>query len=76
MNQVNSATASQQSFQLWFASLNGGRPALCFPCDAGGTVALEELSERGRCNYLYARAVVGHEFAWPIVQEAGSQQHA
>jgi hypothetical protein len=69
MDHVNSSTASQQSFQLWFVSLHRGR-ALCFPCDAGGTVALDELSERGRHNYLYARAVIGHEFAWPVVREA------
>ena len=70
MDHVNSAIAAQQSFQLWFVSLNNAGRALCFPCDAGGTVALDELSEQGRSNYLYARAVVGHEFAWPVVREA------
>ena len=70
MDHVNVATASEQSFQLWFVSLNKTGRALCFPCDAGGTVALDELSERARHNYLYARAVVGHEFAWPVVREA------
>ena len=29
--------------------------------------ARDELSERARCNYLYARAVVGREFAFPEV---------
>jgi hypothetical protein len=71
MDHVNSPTASQHSFQLWFVSLSRGR-ALCFPCDAGGTVELDELSEQGRCNYLYARAVVGREFARPVVREAAS----
>ena len=70
MDHVNSATANQQSFHLWFVNLNTMGRALCFPCDAGGTVALDDLSERGRDNYLYARAVVGHEFAWPVVREA------
>jgi hypothetical protein len=68
MDHLNSANASRQSFQLWFLSLHRGH-ALCFPCDAGGTVALDELSEHGRCNYLYARAVVGREFAWPVVRD-------
>jgi hypothetical protein len=70
MNQVIPTIASHQSFQLWFVSLYRQGHALCFPCDAGGAVALDELSEKGRCNYLYARAVVGHEFAWPQVREA------
>jgi len=69
MDHVNSSPAGQQSFQLWFVSLNNAGRALSFPCDAGGAVALDELSEHGRCNYLYARAVVGHEFAWPVVRE-------
>ena len=71
MDHVNPATR-QSSFQLWFVSLSRAGRALCFPCDAGGTVALDELSERGRHNYLYARAVVGNEFAWPVVRETPS----
>ena len=39
-----------------------------FPCDVQGRVALDELSERARSNYLYARAVVGRDFGWPLVQ--------
>ena len=70
MDRLNPATASEQSFQLWFLSLSGAGPSLCFPCDVGGTVALDELSEQGRCKYLYARAVVGREFAWPVVRES------
>jgi hypothetical protein len=30
-------------------------------------VVLDELSERARSNYLYARAVVGREYATPEV---------
>jgi len=70
MDQFSSANASRQPFQLWFVNLNKPGRALCFPCDAGGSVVLDALSERGRLNYLYARAVVGHEFAWPVVREA------
>lgn len=54
-------------FQIRFESLfNAGR-ALIFPCDAQGHVALDELSDSARHNYLYARAVVGREFAAPTV---------
>ena len=56
------------SFVIRFQSLfNEGR-ALCFPCDAQGHVDLDQLSDRARANYLYARAVVGREFAHPLVQ--------
>lgn len=56
------------SFVIRFQSLfNEGR-ALCFPCDAQGHVDLDQLSDRARENYLYARAVVGREFAHPLVQ--------
>jgi hypothetical protein len=66
-----SASTTQQPdtarFELRFESLfNPGR-ALAFPCDARGRVELDALSERSRQNYLYARAVVGREFATPSV---------
>lgn len=56
------------SYELRFQSLYNEGRALAFPCDAGGDVALDELSERARLNYLYARAVVGREYAVPVVQ--------
>jgi len=55
------------SFEIRFQSLfNEGR-ALCFPCDEQGHVAMDSLSERARENYLYARAVIGREYAYPLV---------
>jgi hypothetical protein len=54
-------------FELRFESLfNPGR-ALAFPCDERGRVEMDGLTERARRNYLYARAVVGREFATPAV---------
>ncbi|MBK1616149.1 hypothetical protein CKO44_22085 [Rubrivivax gelatinosus] len=59
-------------FQLRFQSLFQQGRALAFPCDAQGHVPMDDLSERARCNYLYARAVVGREFATPsVVRELG-----
>ena len=59
-----------KQYQLRFESLfNPGR-ALAFPCDAGGHVEMDSLSERAKRNYLYARAVVGREFATPAVVPA------
>lgn len=55
-------------FELRFRSLfNEGR-ALAFPCDAQGHVDMDGLTERARHNYLYARTVIGREFATPAVQ--------
>lgn len=54
-------------FQLQFRSLfNHGR-GFAFPCDPKGQVDLDQLSERARNNYLYARAMVGRELATPAV---------
>jgi hypothetical protein len=54
-------------YELRFQSLFTEGRALAFPCDSGGHVHLDSLSDRARNNYLYARAVVGREFAAPAV---------
>lgn len=65
---VAQAFSTVPRYELRFRSLfNAGR-AYSFPCDRSGVVALGELSERARCNYLYARAMIGREFHWPEVQ--------
>ena len=59
-----------QVFQLCYRSLfNSGR-GFAFPCDSQGNVHLDELSERARNNYLFARAMVGRELALPAVEPA------
>jgi hypothetical protein len=55
------------AFALRFESLFHPGRGMAFPCDAAGRVELDALSERARHNYLYARAVVGREFATPAV---------
>lgn len=54
-------------FFLRFGSLFDEGRALAFPCDAEGRVLLDAMSERARANYLYARAVVGREYATPSI---------
>jgi hypothetical protein len=55
---------------LRFRSLfNEGR-GLVFPCDDAGRVDMNTLSEQALGNYLYARTVVGREFAAPRVEPA------
>jgi hypothetical protein len=54
-------------YEVRFQSLFRQGRALSFPCDVEGHVVLDSLSDRARDNYLYARAVVGREFAFPTV---------
>ena len=54
-------------FELQFQSLFQAGKALAFPCDARGDVLLDALSAKAMENYLFARAVVGHEYANPVV---------
>lgn len=63
------------NYQLRFDSLfNPGR-ALSFPCDQAGHVDLDALSERSRLNYLYAKATLGREYAYPAVNAVALDPH-
>ncbi|KQV60078.1 hypothetical protein ASC95_00940 [Pelomonas sp. Root1217] len=59
------------NYELRFESLFQAGRGLAFPCDAQGGVRLDALSDRARQNYLFARAVVGREYATPIVLRCG-----
>jgi len=73
MNALHSAQHSAQHFELRFRSLfNEGR-GYAFPCDAQGHVDMDSLGEQLLNNYLFARTVIGREFAMPAVQ--ASQAH-
>lgn len=54
--------------QLGFASLFDPGRGIAIPCDASGEVRMDELSERLRNAYLGARALVGREYAHPVVE--------
>jgi hypothetical protein len=54
-------------YEIRFESLFKPGHAYSFPCDAQGHVEMDDLSNRALNNYLYARAVVGLEFAAPAV---------
>jgi hypothetical protein len=67
-----SASASALRFEIRFASLfNEGR-GLAFPCDEEGHVDIDALSERGRNNYFFARAMMGREYATPRVTRSAA----
>lgn len=60
-------------YQLNFRSLFDEGRGYAFPCDAAGHVNIDELSDKARNNYLYARAVIGREFFMPAVRLALAQ---
>jgi hypothetical protein len=56
------------AFELRFQSLFDAGRGLAFPCDAVGRVDLDTLSERSRGNHVFARSVIGRDYAQPAVQ--------
>lgn len=67
MNNLPTLAAAESHYELRFLSLfNRGR-GFAFPCDALGRVEIDQLSERSRLNYYYARVVVGFELSGPTV---------
>jgi hypothetical protein len=66
---MNHATIARVplAHELFFRSLFSFGRGYAFPCDAGGRVDLNRLSERARSNYLYARKMIGRELSMPQV---------
>jgi len=61
------AMRCDSEFEVRFRSLLWRGLELIFPCDREGHVDLDALSERAKTNYLFARAMVGREYARPAV---------
>lgn len=59
--------AFEGPFEVRFDSLHRSGYGLAFACDARGQVDLDGLPERARNNYFFARAMIGREFATPVV---------
>lgn len=57
----------QQHHYLRFASLFNPGKAVLVPCDASGRVDLDGLTEPLRVAYLGARALVGRDYAYPVM---------
>jgi hypothetical protein len=68
MNTQTSQTRQTTGYVLRFQSLFSEGRGLVFECDAGGHVDLDAMSERAKLNYLYARTVIGRDFATPRVE--------
>ena len=63
--------ARDACYELRFSNLFTSGRGYVFPCDAEGHVEIDELSARGRSNYLYARVVVGNELSVPTIALVG-----
>ena len=59
--------AMRYGYELTFEPLAGEGSGYAFPCDDRGRVDLDNLSERARNDYLFARALVGRTLAAPAV---------
>lgn len=70
------ANGDRAAFQLRFHSLVGETSEFTCPCDAAGHVVMDEMSERARSSYLFARAMVGRLYAPPeITAEVHREVH-
>ena len=65
MNHLSTSSCAHALYELRFSHLFKTGRGYSFPCDANGRVDLDELSESGRLNYFYARALVGRELSVP-----------
>ena len=54
-------------FEIRFDALCQPGTSLCFPCNHAGEVDLDCLSGGAMREYLYARAMMGLEFSYPVV---------
>jgi hypothetical protein len=68
---ISAAVPSAHSiseFELCFDSLFGNGKGFAFPCDAKGQVDFDAVGQRVRNNYLFARALIGRDYATPVVR--------
>ncbi|MFZ2649746.1 MAG: hypothetical protein WA210_06530 [Burkholderiaceae bacterium] len=70
MNSSSLSSDQLAGFELRFQSLFDKGRGYTFHCDAAGRVDLDSLSELARINYFSARALVGRDFALPVMTQA------
>ena len=66
MNALTSATP-RAAYELRFPCRSGEHSGFSFPCDVQGRVDMDELGDRARNDYLFARTVIGRDFLAPEV---------
>lgn len=62
------AAPCESEFEVHFRSLLRPGVELAVPCDREGQVDLDGLSHHTKTEYLFARAMVGREYAIPTVR--------
>ena len=67
------ADSSHPQRRRGVCSLGNADPLSVSRCCLGFEDDLDSLGERARCNYFYARALTGREFAWPAVRPGALQ---
>ena len=70
MSPVDTICSRCPLFVLRFRPLTPRGRSFAFPCSGTGCVDMDMLEEGTLRNYLYARAVVGVEFARPSIEPA------
>ena len=65
-------SSHEAGFELCFESLFSYGRGFAFPCDSQGRIDFDAVSDRARNNYLFARAMIGREYAVPKVRRSGS----
>ncbi|WP_309905493.1 hypothetical protein [Variovorax soli] len=70
---VNASPRMSFSRELRFLSLDESVQSLAFPCDDAGRVDLDTLNERERNAHLFARALMGHHYAFPVTGPRGAR---
>jgi hypothetical protein len=73
MHTAHDSRPAPARFELRFQSLFDEGRAYAFPCDASGRVDLDALSGTLRTNYLFARTLIGRDFAMPAVRASTLQ---
>ena len=67
--QNNDPTDKLAIYELCFQPLVGQEYMHVFECDAQGNVDLDRLGEERLMDYLYARTLIGHRFAAPLLKQ-------
>lgn len=70
MSHAQTQQQPSDRYELRFHSLYKPGRGYTFPCDAGGRVDMDTLSDGERNSYLYARAIIGRELSFPAVQRS------
>jgi len=63
----HSAAATTACYQIRFKALRPASQDVAFRCDDRGNVDLDSLCEKARIDYLFARALIGRNFARPAM---------